>query len=63
MARHRAVGRDAKSCPCCRGCIGGADWQRLDQWERMQDATAPAVLVIGGGTKAGGLVQALRHAL
>eukprot|EP00969_Alexandrium_andersonii_P282318 12481945-Alexandrium_andersonii.AAC.1 len=41
MARHREVGRDARKCPCCRSDVG-ADWQRLEQWEGMQDAAAPA---------------------
>eukprot|EP00969_Alexandrium_andersonii_P245527 10850401-Alexandrium_andersonii.AAC.1 len=63
MARHREVGRDARKCPCCRSEVVGADWQRLEQWERTQDAAAPAVLVIGGGAKAGGTVQALVRAL
>eukprot|EP00969_Alexandrium_andersonii_P311331 13757036-Alexandrium_andersonii.AAC.1 len=63
MARHREVGKDARKCPCCRSEVVSADWQRLEQWGGTQDAAAPAVLVIGGGAKAGGTAQALVHAL
>eukprot|EP00969_Alexandrium_andersonii_P113007 4995022-Alexandrium_andersonii.AAC.1 len=63
MARHRDVGRDAGKCPCCRCTVVSADWRRLEQWESEQERAAPAVLIIGGGAKAGGTVQALARAL
>eukprot|EP00969_Alexandrium_andersonii_P332199 14681225-Alexandrium_andersonii.AAC.1 len=44
VARHRAVGKDARRCLCCRGDIVSSDWQRLGRWEGIQDAAAPAVL-------------------